>query len=270
MALNKILLVGAGNMGRALVQGWVNTGIPAESILVVEPGQTARDALGSAVTSVAAIGDIQTDRFDAVVFAVKPQAMSDLLGSYRRFGTAQTVFISIAAGLSLGFLAEHLDPEWALVRAMPNTPAAIGRGMTVLCANLNTRATQRRIAEALLGSVGEVAWIEDEQLMDAVTAVSGSGPAYVFLLVESLVAAGIHAGLPADLALQLARATVAGAGELALTSSQSPGELRQQVTSKGGTTEAALAILRQGAQFETLIDQAVAAARARSEELRSG
>jgi pyrroline-5-carboxylate reductase len=269
MTVKNILLVGGGNMGRALIHGWLKRHISAEPIMVVDPDQRARDSLSGSITTVADAKDIQTDRFDAVVFAIKPQKMSELLGSYRRFKGTGTVFISVAAGRSLEFLADQLGADAALVRAMPNTPAAIGRGITVLCANARTSASQRGIAERLLGSVGEVAWIEDEQLMDAVTAVSGSGPAYVFLLIESLVAAGTNAGLPEDLALQLARATVAGAGELALTSPHSPGELRKQVTSKGGTTEAALAILRHEGGFESLIDRAVAAAKSRSEELKA-
>ncbi len=267
MTIGNVLLVGGGNMGRALAEGFMRHSIPAQAITVVEPAAEARARLGSALTCVDSADSVPDTRFAAVIFAVKPQQMASVAGQYQRLKTAETVFISIAAGCSLQFLADHLGTDAALVRAMPNTPAAIGQGITVLCANAAAGPAQRELASALLGSVGAVAWLDDEALMDAVTAVSGSGPAYVFLLIESLAAAGARAGLPAELALQLARHTVAGAGQLALASASTPTELRRQVTSPGGTTQAALAVLREHQALEHLIDRAVAAAAKRSQAL---
>jgi pyrroline-5-carboxylate reductase len=254
-------------MGRALSLGWLNQSVVANSLVVVEPVASARAALSSQLTCVTSVDAIGQDRFDAVVFAVKPQQMPQLVSEYRRFKNPGSVFISIAAGRSLAFLAEELGADAAVVRAMPNTPAAIGQGITVLCANPAADPDQRGMAEQLLQSVGDVAWIDDEILMDAVTAVSGSGPAYVFLLIECLARAGADAGLPETLALQLARKTVAGAGQLALASPYAPSELRRQVTSPGGTTEAALAVLCQDEKLLRLVAEAVATAKARSEEL---
>jgi len=270
MQIQKVLLVGGGNMGRALAEGWLRRAVAAE-IEVVEPATAARAALRSELRCVSSPADISSaGTFDAIVFAVKPQLLAEIAGQYGRFNAPRTVFVSIAAGRSLEFLAERLGSDAALVRAMPNTPAAIGQGMTVLCANHAADQAHREVAATLLGSVGEVAWVRDEQLMDAVTAVSGSGPAYVFLMIESLAAAGVAVGLPEALALQLARTTVAGAGQLAVSSQASPAELRRQVTSPGGTTEAALAVLMQDQQLGQLLRRAVEAAKARSEELRSG
>ena len=180
---------------------------------------------------------------DAVVFAVKPQMMDALLPAYRRWVRPETLFLSIAAGKTIAGIARHLGDEAAIIRCMPNTPAAIGRAITVACPNAHVGPGQRLLCEQLLAAIGDSAWVEDEALMDAVTAVSGSGPAYVFLLIEALAAAGISAGLPPELSLRLARATVAGAGELALVSSETPARLRENVTSPGGTTRAALDVL---------------------------
>jgi pyrroline-5-carboxylate reductase len=203
---------------------------------------------------------------DAVVFAVKPQVIDAVLPNYRRWSRPGTLFLSIVAGKTLGGLSRHLGPA-AIVRTMPNTPAAIGRGITVACANPVVTFEQRQLCDRLLAAIGESAWVEDEALIDAVTAVSGSGPAYVFLLIEALARAGEAEGLPADLALQLARSTVAGSGELARISKESPARLRESVTSPGGTTRAALDVLMAPAGLEPLIGRAVAAAAARSREL---
>jgi pyrroline-5-carboxylate reductase len=205
---------------------------------------------------------------DAVVFAVKPQIISDIVPAYRRFVRPQTVFMSIAAGTTIGNLVQHLG-DAAIVRVMPNTPAAIGRAISVACANDHVTAAQRELCGALLAAIGESTWIDDEGLLDAVTAVSGSGPAYVFLLIETLVEAGVKAGLPSELALHLARATVAGAGELARVSHESPARLRENVTSPGGTTRAALDVLMAETGLAALMDRAVAVATARSRELAS-
>ena len=182
---------------------------------------------------------------------------------------AGTVFLSIAAGKTIGFFEGHLGREAAIVRAMPNTPAAIGRGISVLCANARASQAQRETCGALMQAAGEVAWVEEEALLDPVTAVSGSGPAYVFLLVEALAAAGVSAGLPEDLAMRLAGETVSGAGELLRRSGESAATLRHNVTSPGGTTQAALEVLMAEDGLQALMTRAVAAATRRSEELAS-
>jgi pyrroline-5-carboxylate reductase len=205
---------------------------------------------------------------DAVVFAVKPQVVDEVLPIYRRWARPRTVFVSIVAGKTLAGLARHLGPA-AIVRTMPNTPAAIGRGITVGCANPLVTIEQRQLCEHLLAAIGESAWVEDEALLDAVTALSGSGPAYVFLLIEVLAQAGVAQGLPRELALRLARSTIAGSGELARVSEESPAELRENVTSPGGTTRAALDVLMAENGLEPLIRRAIAAAAARSRELAS-
>src|SRR6202012_2162284 len=205
---------------------------------------------------------------DAVVFAVKPQVIGDIVPAYRRFARPQTVFMSIAAGTTIANLTKHLG-EAAIVRVMPNTPAAIGRAISVACANPRVTAAQRQLCDALLASIGESTWVEDEGLLDPVTAVSGSGPAYVFLLIEALAEAGAKAGLPTELAPQLAKATVAGAGELARVSSETPSRLRENVTSPSGTTRAALDVLMGESGLAELMTRAVAAATKRSRELAS-
>ena len=203
---------------------------------------------------------------DAVVFAVKPQVVDDVLPSYRHLARAGTLFLSIVAGKTLGGLARHLGSA-SIIRTMPNTPAAIGRGITVACANPFVTLAQRQLCDRLLAAIGESSWVEDEGLIDVVTAVSGSGPAYVFLLIETLARAGEAEGLSSDLALRLARSTVAGSGELARISADSPAQLRENVTSPGGTTRAALDVLMAADGLEALIRRAVAAAAARSREL---
>jgi len=177
------------------------------------------------------------------------------------------VFLSIAAGRPIAYFEDRLGEDAAVVRTMPNTPAAIGRGITVACANRHVNGADRAICGDLLAAVGEVAWVDDEGLLDAVTATSGSGPAYVFLLIECLAAAGGAAGLPSDLAMRLARATVAGAGELAYQSEEAPSELRRNVTSPGGTTAAALSVLMADDGLGRLLTRAVAEATRRSREL---
>ena len=203
---------------------------------------------------------------EAVVLAVKPQAIDAALPVYRRWVDPATVFLSIVAGKTLAGLARHLGHA-ALVRTMPNLPAAIGRGFTVACANAWVTPDQRQLCDGLLAAVGESAWVDDEALLDAVTAVSGSGPAYVFLLIEAMARAGEREGMPADLALRLARSTVAGAGALAQLSDESPAQLRESVTSPGGTTQAALDLLMAADGLEALMARAVAAAAARSRVL---
>lgn len=252
-----------------MLRGWHAAGA-AGRIFVVEPaGPPAAIASASEISCHRAADALPGDLVpDAVVFAVKPQILDGVLPDYRRFVRPETMFLSIAAGKTIGGIVRQLG-EAAIVRAMPNTPAAIGRGITVACANARVGPAQREFCERLLAAIGESAWVEDEALLDPVTAVSGSGPAYVFLLIEALAEAGEAAGLPSDLALRLARSTVAGAGELARISPEGPAELRVNVTSPGGTTEAALAILMAADGLSPLMRRAVAAATVRSRELAS-
>jgi len=260
----RILLVGFGKMGRALLDGWMARGTAATQISVVEP---TRPELPAGVTVVGDAAGLAADyQPSVVVFAVKPQSMDDVVPHYIRFVTPATVFLSIAAGKPIGYFAAQLGGA-AIVRAMPNTPAAVGQGITVLCANENASSEQRELCTRLMGAVGEVAWIDHETLMDAVTGLSGSGPAYVFHLVEAMAEAGAAAGLPADLAMQLARATVAGSGALLAQSSEPAGTLRQNVTSPGGTTAAALEILMGADGLTALMTAAIARATERSREL---
>ncbi len=264
-----LLLVGCGKMGGALLNGWFEEGLSVGEIFVVEPFAETREALAAkGVTSVSHLDELDAALSPAVVvLAVKPQHMPDAVPFYRRLARPGTVFLSIAAGTTIGFFEGQLGREAAIVRSMPNTPAAIGRGISVLCANGRVSADQRETCEFLMRAVGEVAWVEEEALLDPVTAVSGSGPAYVFLLVETLAQAGVEAGLPEDLAMRLARATVSGAGELVRRSEEAPATLRRHVTSPGGTTQAALEVLTADDGLQPLMTRAVAAAKRRSEEL---
>jgi pyrroline-5-carboxylate reductase len=264
-----LILVGCGKMGSALLRGWI-TKQAASRFFVVEPQGRPADLADAVGTSWYRSPKELTHNLTpaAIVFAVKPQIIDDVLPDYRRWATPQTLFVSIVAGQTITNITRRLGAA-SLVRTMPNTPAAIGRGITVACANERVTAEQRHLCEQLLAAVGESAWVEDEALLDAVTAVSGSGPAYVFLLIEALAQAAVASGLPPDLALQLARSTVAGAGELARLSPESPAQLRENVTSPGGTTRAALDVLMADDALVTLIKRAVAAAAARSRELAS-
>jgi pyrroline-5-carboxylate reductase len=264
----RLLLVGCGKMGSAMLEGWLAGGVLASNIVVVEP------AAGGALPEpsprfVAEPGAIGRDFAPTVViFAVKPQMMDEVAPQYAQYAGAGTVFLSIAAGKTIGGFEAALGEGAAIVRAMPNTPAAIGRGISVACPNANVTADQRSLCGALLSAVGEVAWLEDEALLDPVTAVSGSGPAYVFLLTEAMAAAGVAAGLPQDLSMQLARATVAGAGELMRQSDEEASQLRVNVTSPGGTTQAALDVLMAEKEgLGPLMRRAVEAATKRSREL---
>jgi pyrroline-5-carboxylate reductase len=267
-ALSTLLLVGCGKMGGALLRGWLERGV-ARRYLVVEPGAGAETFRGrSGVETLASAAALDPGVVpEAIVLAVKPQVMAAALGDYRRFAGGNSLWLSIAAGQTLGFFARALGESAAVVRTMPNTPAAIGRGISVACAGPRVTPAQRGVAERLLAAVGEVAWVEEEALIDAVTAVSGSGPAYVFLLIECLAKAGIAAGLPVALAERLARATVSGAGELARLSPEAAAQLRENVTSPGGTTRAALDVLMATDGLDPLLTRAVLAAAKRSREL---
>jgi len=256
-------------MGQALLAGWLAEGLLPSRIVVVEPSGLTGPLAERSVRVVPDAASIpKTFSPDIVVLAVKPQVLPSVITAYA--GYAKAVFLSIAAGKTLGWLSSQLGPEAPVVRAMPNTPASVGRGITVCCANGKVTAKARKDCAKLLLAVGQVEWLEDEGLMDAVTAVSGSGPAYVFLLAETMEAAGIRAGLPPDLAKKLARATVSGAGELLRLSEAEASTLRENVTSPGGTTAAAVEVLTGGGSgngLPVLMRDAVSAAIRRSREL---
>jgi pyrroline-5-carboxylate reductase len=235
-------LVGAGKMGSALLDGWLRFGLPPANVAVIEP-QPSPQMSALAARGLRLNPDASgLNRVAAIVIAVKPQVAADVVPVLAPMISASTVVVSIMAGRTLQFLAEALKTPCAVVRAMPNTPAAIGRGITVAVA-VRADEAQRELAHRLLAATGTVEWIEDEALLDAVTAVSGSGPAYVFLLAEALTQAGIAAGLPPALAEKLARETVAGSGELLHRADLDAAALRNNVTSPSGTTAAALDVL---------------------------
>ncbi len=264
----KLLLVGCGKMGGALLAGWLGRDVPSSNIIVVEPygGDSLREQFG--VSVVESLQDIVPDIVpDIVVFAVKPQAMDDIVPLYAKFVRPETMFLSIAAGKPSSYFENLLADGAAIVRSMPNTPAAVGRGITVAFGNEFVSDAQKAVATSLLEAVGEVGWVDDEGLIDGVTAVSGSGPAYIFLMIECLAKAGVEVGLDPELAEQLARATVAGSGELARQSANSASTLRENVTSPGGTTAAALEVLMADDGLQELMNRAVAAAEERSREL---
>lgn len=259
----QILLAGFGNMGRALARGWLEADMAPASITVIDPSSAACDLARSmglqSVDEPARAGTA----IDIAVLAVKPAGLDGLLDSL----PPARLYLSIAAGRRIAGIQARVAAGAAVVRAMPNTPAAIGQGITGLCAGSGVGVADREAAADLMRAVGAVEWLDDEQDMDALTAVSGSGPAYVFLLIESLTAAAIDAGLEPALAARLALATVRGAGAYAASADTDPAALRRQVTSPGGTTEAALAVLMNGGGLKGLLSDAVRAAAARSREL---
>ena len=260
-----IVLAGAGKMGGAMLSGWLARGLDARRVGVIEPHPSqeisALVAKGVSLNpSPKQLGDVAT-----LVVALKPQTFREARAMLQSFTGPATLVVSIMAGATIASIADVCGGK--VVRAMPNTPAAIGRGITVAVAASNVSAAQRAVADALLRATGSVEWVDDESLMDAVTAVSGSGPAYVFLLAEELARAGVEAGLPAELATKLARETVAGSGELLHRSELASATLRQNVTSPGGTTAAALEVLMGPDGMQSLLTRAVAAATKRSKEL---
>ena len=269
----RVLLVGGGRMGGALLSGWLEKGaVAAGDVCVVEPDPSAARALrdGRGVRVVDSPAAAMAGTAPALVlFAVKPQAIGGILPDYAPLAARAEapVFLSIAAGTTLAALRAGLGGGAAIVRAMPNTPAAVGRGIAVACANARATPAMAALCTRLLEAVGEVAWIDDEAPMDAVTGVSGSGPAYVFLLIECLADAGVAAGLDRALADRLARATVAGSGALAALSDEPAAVLRRNVTSPGGTTAAALEVLMAKDGLAPLMTAAVRAATRRSREL---
>ena len=260
-----VVLAGAGKMGGAMLSGWLARGLDPKRVAVIEPHPSADinalSAKGVRLNpSPRDIGQVAT-----VVVALKPQTFRDAGPTLKSFTGSSTLVVSIMAGMTIASVSESCGGS--VVRAMPNIPASIGRGITVAVAASNVAARQRDTADALLRAIGSVEWIEDERLMDAVTAVSGSGPAYVFLLAEELARAGVEAGLPVELATRLARETVAGSGELLHRSELASATLRQNVTSPGGTTAAALEVLMGADGMQSLLTRAVAAATKRSREL---
>jgi len=269
LSRTRLLLVGCGKMGGAMLRGWLARSMAAANVVVVEPtvealGDLANRGIAHMTTPGAIPGSFAPE---IVVLAVKPQFLDEAIDHYARYAGPTTLFLSIAAGKTIAYFQRHLGSQAVIVRAMPNTPAAIGRGISVAVAHPLVTPVQHDLAETLLSACGEVAWVEDEGLIDPVTALSGGGPAYVFLLIEAMAEAGRKAGLPADLAMRLARHTVSGAGELAHLSPESAAQLRQNVTSPKGTTLEALKILMAPDGIQQLFDRAIAAATRRSREL---
>ena len=258
-----IALAGAGKMGGAMLSGWLGGGLDAKRVMVIEPAPSAE--IAALAAKGARLNPKDVGRIETLVIAVKPQSFREAGAALKAHIAPSTLVVSIMAGTTIKLLQEVCGG--AVVRAMPNTPASIGRGITVAVAAQDVSAAQRATAGALLRATGAVEWIDDESLMDAVTAVSGSGPAYVFLLAEELARAGVAAGLPEALATTLARETVAGSGELLHRSDLASGTLRQNVTSPGGTTAAALEVLMGKDGLQQLMIRAIAAATARSKEL---
>ncbi|WP_275783869.1 pyrroline-5-carboxylate reductase [Pararhizobium gei] len=266
-AAGPIVLVGAGNMGGAMLTGWLKSGIAGADVLVIDPGPSS--SMAKLIEDNGALHKTEAPaglKAGVLFLAVKPQMMAAVLPPLQGLVGPDTVVVSVAAGTTLAFMGSHLG-EAAMVRAMPNTPAMIGRGVTGAFANAAVSALQRDLVHGLLKVSGPVEWVDTEADIDAVTAVSGSGPAYVFYLVECMAEAGRKAGLQADLAMRLARETVAGAGELLHQSPDDASKLRQNVTSPGGTTAAALTVLMADDGMQPLFDKAIAAARKRAEEL---
>ena len=258
-----LVLLGCGKMGSALLTGWLAAGLPARAVWVVEPNPT--DWLRG--TGVHLNAGLPAQAGVAVV-AVKPQMMGAALPALQALGGGGTLFVSIAAGTTIAAFESALGAGTPIVRTMPNTPAMVGRGITAICGNAHATADHLSLARALMAAVGDVVDLAGEHQIDAVTAVSGSGPAYVFHLIEALAAAGVAEGLPEDVAMRLARATVSGAGELAHRSPDTAAQLRVNVTSPGGTTAAALAVLMdEGTGLPALMRRAVKAAADRGREL---
>ncbi|SNS29226.1 pyrroline-5-carboxylate reductase [Tardiphaga sp. OK246] len=259
-----IVLAGAGKMGGAMLTGWIAGGLDPKRAIVIDP-YVSDEIKALAAKGVRLNPDVKDiGAVAALVLAVKPQMFAEVGPTLRTIARSSLV-VSIMAGTTVAGIAKACGGK--VVRAMPNTPAAIGRGITVAVAASDVSPEQRGLTDALLRATGSVEWVEDESLIDAVTAVSGSGPAYVFLLAEEMARAGIAAGLPPELAMKLARETVSGSGELLRQSDLDAATLRKNVTSPGGTTAAALAVLMADDGFEPLLTRAIAAATARSKEL---
>ncbi|TCP62993.1 pyrroline-5-carboxylate reductase [Rhodovulum bhavnagarense] len=263
-----LVLLGCGKMGSAMLEGWLAGGLPARSVWVMDPypSQWLRERAVEGLN----LNESLPDAPAIVLLAVKPQMMDDALPQVVGFADGRTLFLSVAAGKTLGYYAERLGDAAPVVRAMPNTPAAVGRGITALIGNDRVDEAGLALAERLLSAVGQTVRLEAEAQMGAVTAISGCGPAYVFHLIETMAAAGVAQGLPADMAMRLAKATVGGAGQLAELAAEDPAQLRVNVTSPGGVTAAALTVLMDPDKgFPALLSRAVDAAMTRDKELGS-
>ncbi|WP_460273955.1 pyrroline-5-carboxylate reductase [Celeribacter sp. ULVN23_4] len=258
-----LVLLGCGKMGSAMLKGWLDGGLPPSSVTVLDPRPS--DWLQS--TGVHLNAELPENPA-IVLVAVKPQMMGDALPKLQALGNGSTTFLSVAAGITIEAYERILGDQTPVIRAMPNTPAAVGRGITAIIGNAKTMPADLDLAQSLLEAVGQVVRLESETQMDAVTAVSGSGPAYVFHLIETLAAAGVEQGLSPELSMQLAKATVGGAGQLAEDAEEDPAQLRVNVTSPNGTTAAALDVLMDAETgFPPLLKKAVKAAADRSKEL---
>lgn len=266
VAQRGLVLLGCGKMGSAMLAGWLARGLPPTSVWVMDPKPS--DWLQAQGVH---LNTGLPDNPAVVLVAVKPQMMGDALPSLQALGNGDTLFVSIAAGTTIGTLTKTLGEQTPIVRAMPNTPAAVGQGITAIIGNPRASETQLNMTEELLSAIGEVVRLDSEGQMDAVTGLSGSGPAYVFHMIECMAAAGEAQGLAPELAMQLAKATVAGAGALAMQAGETPSQLRVNVTSPNGTTQAGLEVLMDGdAGLPPLMRATVAAATNRSKELANG
>jgi pyrroline-5-carboxylate reductase len=266
--MKNVLLIGAGNMGFAMLRSWI--GIAGHRFAVVEVNDVLQKrAQDAGATSYADLSDLPPDyKADILVIATKPQTVADVIAVARDRLTLGGLIISIAAGVTINGMRQNAREDAVIIRAMPNTPAAIGEGMIVCCDGGNAHTADRERAETLLSAVGRVVFVGDEGKMDAVTAVSGSGPAYVFYFLEAFSAAGVSAGLPPDIAMLLAKQTLYGAIKMALDPKADPSTLRAQVTSPNGTTAAGLSVLMDADDgLAPLLRRAVEAARLRSAEL---
>lgn len=265
--VGRVLLVGGGNMGGAMLRGWLEAGLAVSDVTVLDPAGAPllADLIPKGLRIAAAPSEIEAAP-ETVILAVKPQVMPAVLPTLAPVLSPDGLVVSVAAGRTVASIEEHLGAR-AVVRAMPNTPALVRRGITGAYANARVSDASRARAQHLLESSGPVEWVETEALIDAVTAVSGSGPAYVFLLAEALAEAGVASGLDPALSLRLARHTVAGAGELMIRSDDEPAQLRRNVTSPNGTTQAALEVLMGEGGVALLLREAVQAAKRRAEEL---
>jgi pyrroline-5-carboxylate reductase len=264
----RLVLVGAGKMGGAMAQGWLDAGLPASSLTILEPNPSSEIASLAADRGIALNPGIAISPPEMLVLAVKPQSLDQVAPQISQLAGERTLLLSIIAGKTIANLMARLPHVRAVVRAMPNTPAAIGRGVTAAFANANVQEGQRRWCERLFSAVGAFFWLDDEDAIDAVTAISGSGPAYIFALTEALAAAAEKLGLPSEMSMSLARGTVEGAAELMRRErATAPAVLRRNVTSPGGTTAAALAVLQGPEGLDDLMARATAAARARAAEM---
>ena len=262
-----LALVGAGKMGGAMLSGWLALGLDGARVTVIDP-HPSDEIRALCANSGATLNPPVVTPAQVLVLAIKPQMLDAAAPGLAALIGAHTLVVSIMAGKTVADIAARLPGGGAIVRTMPNTPAAVGRGVTGACASTVVSPAQRATADALLSAVGSVVWVEDEALIDAVTAVSGSGPAYVFLLAECMAQAGEKLGLPRDVAEKLARATVEGAGELMYRdAATTPAQLRINVTSPGGTTAAALGVLMGDEGLAALMERAIAAAHSRAQEL---